>query len=155
MWFLIICSRTPTRFNKNERHYLVSLLFVKYHLCLNWLQGVGVFSVQVRKFITKLLNEYNTFAEVMICVIACPSKRFTLNSHSQIAAHFHDIFFTHFRDKTLAKIFLVSLNRHKNIISRRVHIYVIHDMVLKTRFRANIQYWTHQNPEKYYHKPLF
>ena len=42
---------------------------------------------------------------------------------------------------------LVSLNRHKNIISRHMYIMFIHDMVLKTRFRANIQYWTRQNPE--------
>ena len=36
---------------------------------------------------------------------------------------------------------LVSFNRHKNIISHYVHIMVTHDMVLKTRFIANIQYW--------------
>ena len=28
-----------------------------------------------------------------------------------------------------------------------MYIMFIHDMVLKTRFRANIQYWTRQNPE--------
>ena len=42
------------------------------------------------------------------------------------------------------KQLLINLNRHKNIISRSVHIMVTHDMVLKTRFRANIQYWIHR-----------
>ena len=40
---------------------------------------------------------------------------------------------------------LVRFHRQKNIISRRVHIMVTHDMVLKTRSRANIPYGTHQN----------
>ena len=35
---------------------------------------------------------------------------------------------------------LVHKNGLKNIISRRVHIKVTHDMVLKKRFKANIQY---------------
>ena len=43
---------------------------------------------------------------------------------------------------------LVRFNRHKNVISPRVHTNVTHGMVLKTRFIANIQYWTCQNPEK-------
>ena len=37
----------------------------------------------------------------------------------------------------------VSLNRNKNIISRRVHNIVTHAMVIKTRCRANISYWTY------------
>ena len=30
-----------------------------------------------------------------------------------------------------------------------MHIMVTYDMVLKTRFKANIQYWIHQNREQY------
>ena len=40
---------------------------------------------------------------------------------------------------------LVSLNRHKNIIPHCMHIRVTYEMVLKTRFRANISYRTHPN----------
>ena len=44
---------------------------------------------------------------------------------------------------------LVSLNRHKNIIQHCVHISVTHEMVMKTRFRANIIYQTRPNAKKY------
>ena len=38
---------------------------------------------------------------------------------------------------------LVRFPRQKNIISRHAHIMITHDMMLKTRSRANIPYRTH------------
>ena len=45
--------------------------------------------------------------------------------------------YEHFKNKCWT---LVRKNRNKNIISRRVHNMVNHDMVLKTRVKTNIPY---------------